>query len=338
MRHVQVGVVAVGLLAFGSAHARGDYSSTYAESMYAEYAAGANGQVIFEVSTREKNWQNTIADVPFQQLVGTPSYLISGEQVGLDVQNVRFVAPTESDGFDSFLVTELQNTVRGFEAQGFSLASGQYRTLRVRATIGGQRREHQAVEFCWFAQNHCTLFDPTVMFLDSIAENRINLAAQGREVIEEEESSASGEMGAAARCGLASNPSAISKSLTWAGRTVYYRNALGHTLVRKTLGGQQSGLRCDASCRPQPFGYSYASSCAGFLGWSCACDYKHAYGKSTTTGKWISNTRCTHKYAFAAKAAASVSNLGSLSVAISWYLDGTPDANGGSFTDTCGWF
>jgi hypothetical protein len=113
---------------------------------------------------------------------------------------------------------------------------------------------------------------------------------------------------------------------------------LGGTLVRKVLGGQQCGVRCDAYCRPSPYGYSYASSCQGYLGWSCRCDNQFAYGRTGGTGKYISQTKCTHRYALSAAASASVSNLGSASVSVNWTIAGTPDSNGGQYMDTCGWY
>ncbi len=81
-----------------------------------------------------------------------------------------------------------------------------------------------------------------------------------------------------------------------------------------------------------------SSSCQGYLGWSCSCDNDFGYGSTGGTGKWIAETKCTHKFAFSANASASVSNLGSASVTVNWSLDGTPDGNGGYYMDTCGYF
>jgi len=200
------------------AHASGGHSLDYAEKMYAEYQAGTNGRVVFEVNKREEGPLSGIANVPFGNRLAPRNYLLDGDQVGLAIQNTRFIPLSESQGFDAFMTEELKNTANGFESVGLPVAGGSYRTLRVRATINGERREHEAIEFCWATQNYCTVLDPTVVFADSMAENRVALASSGPLEQESAETSTSGERGTAARCGLASNPAYIGRSLTWAGR------------------------------------------------------------------------------------------------------------------------
>ncbi len=117
-----------------------------------------------------------------------------------------------------------------------------------------------------------------------------------------------------------------------------YKNVFGMTLVQKDMGAQKAGIRCDASCRPAPYGTSYASSAWGTLGWNAACDNDFGYGSSGGSGKWISETKCTHKWAGSATANASVTDIGSLSVAIQWSVDGGVDQNGGQVIDTCGFY
>jgi hypothetical protein len=345
MRHTQVGLVAVGLLALGvgptqaaEAHAT---SRGYAESTYAEYAAGTGNQIAFDVKTLTTGSLTQIANIPFGQLVATTDHLVDADQVGTELRAPRFVAPY-TQGFDVFMASELKNTAMGFETvAGHPVKLGVYRKLEVSTTIGSETRQHEALEFCWASLGHCVVVDPTVMFMDSMVKNRRRLVSQGwgPKVVEEPRTVApSGEMGTTAVCGLASNPATTNKVSNWGGYWIEYYNAFGGVLIRKDLGAQQSGIRCNTSCAPSPYGYSYASSCQGFLGWSCDCDNKFGYGTTGGTGKWIAESKCTHKYAFAANASASVSNLGSASVTINWSLDGTPDGNGGQMMDTCGYY
>jgi hypothetical protein len=343
VRPIQIGVVAVGLLTLGvgSAHAGEKGGSRgYAEGLYAEFAAGTGHRVSFEVKTLGTGALTQIADVPFNQLVSSAGYLIDADQVGTELRAPRFVAPY-TQGYDVFMASELRNTPNGFETVGYPVKGGVYRKLEIAATIGSETRRHEALEFCWASLGHCTVVEPAVMFMESMVTNRQRLAAQGWGPIMREEPRAevpAGEMGTSAVCGMASNPATANRSLTWGGYTIEYTNVFGGVLIRKVMGAQQSGLRCNTSCVPAPYGYSYASSCQGFLGWSCDCDNSFGYGTTNKTGKWISETKCTHKYAFTANAAASVSNLGSASVSINWALDGTPDANGGQLMDTCGYY
>jgi hypothetical protein len=340
MRHLRVGVVALGLLAFGvrPAHAAEAQAGLrgYAEGVYAEYAAGTGNQIAFDVKTLATGSMGQIADTPFGQLIAATGHRVDAEQAGTEIRAPRFVAPY-SRGFDVFMASELKNTPKGFETvAGYPLKAGTYRKLGVSATIGSETRQHEALEFCWASLGHCTVFDPTVMFLESMATSRRSLLTQGWGPKVTEESG--GEMGPMAVCGMASNPSVKTRSLTWGGYTIEYKNVFGGVLIRKAMGGQQSGLRCDTSCNPAPYGYSNASSCQGFLGWSCDCGNTFGYGTTGGTGKWISESKCTHKFAFTADVSASVSNLGSANVSINWSLDGTPDGNGGQLADTCGWF
>ncbi|MBZ4420723.1 hypothetical protein [Myxococcus sp. RHSTA-1-4] len=346
MRHIQVGLMAVGLLAFGAgtAQAAGNKAENrgYAESLYAEYAAGAGGRVAFDVETLASGPLKQVANVPFGELVKATDFMVDADQVGTEVRAPRFVAPYATRGYDVYMASELRNTPAGFETvAGYPITAGTWRKLEVSTTIGSETRRHEALEFCWASLGHCTVLDPTVVFMESTAKNRTRLMAEGwgPKVAEEKRPVAQGdEPVSLAACGLASNPAYIGKSLTWGAWTQTYYNIYGGTLVRKSLGGQQSGVRCNSSCQPAPFGYSNVSSCQGFLGWSCSCDNDFGYGATGTTGKWIAETKCTHKFAFSASASASVSNYGSASVSINWTMDGTPDGNGGYYMDTCGYF
>lgn len=346
MRRIQIGLAAVGMLTLGvgSAHAAGQNAGlrNYAEGVYSEYAAGAGDEISFDVKTLAAGSLKQIADVPFGELIATPGYMIAADELGTGIHDPRFVPSYATNGYDVFMATELKNTPMGFETvAGRSVQAGTYRKLEVFATIDSETRQHEALEFCWPSLGQCTVFDPTVIFMESVVKNQraaFLAQAKGPQVAAEVAQAPSGEMGTTATCGLASNPAYIGKSLTWKAYTIEYTNVFGGVLVRKNLGGQQAGVRCDSSCKPAPFGYSNVSSCQGFLGWSCSCDNDFGYGATGSTGKWIAETKCAHKYAFSASASASVSNFGSSSVSISWNIDGTTDGNGGYYSDTCGYF
>ena len=333
MHQVRWGLLAAGLLlAVVPGRAMAD-TWAYAEGVYAEYSAGTGKQVTFEVKTVGAGWLDEIAKVPFGELVGSSGHLVEAQQFGTELRNPRFVAEDPV----MLMRPELQYTAAGFEGVGYSLGEGTYRKLEVTTTIGADVRQHQAMEFCWSALGHCTVLDPTVLFLDSMVKSRLRLAAEGWGP-QAVEGPPSDEYGMTAVCGLASNPSVTNRSLTWGGYWIEYKDVFGIVLVRKTLGAQQSGIRCNTSCQPAPYGYSNASSCQGFLGWSCGCDNDFGYGTTGSTGKWIAETKCTHKFLLQASASASVSNLGSASVSINWALDGSPDGNGGQMMDTCGYY
>lgn len=305
----------------------------YAEGVYSEYSAGTGRSVLFSVQSVGAGSVSDLAGKPFADLVGLPSYVVEATQVGTEIRRAHFV-PAELDTLD---LSDLEATVEGFEKVGYPLELGRYRALQVTVTIGADVRTHQAVEFCWASLGHCAVLDPSVTFLQSLVDNRLRLAAEGwgpRLLVERNQP---GDAPTAV-CGLASNPSIKDRSYFWGAYTVDYKDIFGITLVHKALGSQKSGIRCDTSCRPQPYGYSNVSSASGTLGWNATCDNDFGYGASGGTGKWIAETKCTHKFLGSATANASVSNIGSLSVAISWNVDGGIDQNGGQIIDTCGYY
>lgn len=334
MHHVRVGLTAVALLflAAGSAQAGAIKAEpgAYADAVYAEYAAGAGYQVSFDVKTLAAGDLEAIAETRFGDLIAPSGHRVDAWQVGTEIRDPHFVTGPVLE------TTEMEYTAAGFKDAGYPLELGVYRTLQVTATIGSEVKQHEAIEFCWATLGHCALLDPTVLFVDSMVQNRQRLLGEGwgsQEVVVERN-----EPGLTAVCGLASNPSIKDRYRYWPGYWIEYKDVFGITLVHKNLGAQKSGIRCDTYCNPAPYGYSNSSSCQGFLGYSCDCDWAFGYGSTGGTGKWISETKCTHKFVFSANASASVSNLGSASVNINWALDGSPDSNGGQMMDTCGFF
>jgi len=314
--------------------------STYAEALYADYAAAADlpdGRrgVELEVRTAAAGALPELAGRSIESVVGLPAYRIEAGDGALRISDVRFVA------LDLAKVDagELATTVDDLDEAGLPLAEGRYRVLDVAAAIGGDARRHRAVELCWSSLDHCVVFDPAIEFLDSIVSGQRQRRAEGYAPRVEEERPAGSEPGPTlARCGLASNPYATSRSSTWGPYTVTYKNLLGIVMVYKSIGGQQSGVRCDASCNPQPFGYSNSSSGYANFPYNFDCGNAAAFGTTGGTGKWEAETKCSHGLQFDVKADFTIANLGSASVAVNWNTVGSVDANGGSLTDTCAWF
>lgn len=309
----------------------------YAEGIYAEYATGAGDRLLFEVETLASGRLAEIAGTPFGQLITVPGHLVVASQFGTQIRDPQFVTPATKGAEHS----DLEATVAGFEEVGYPIDLGRYRRLQVGVAMAGEIREHQALEFCWSSLGHCVVLDPVVVFLDSMVQNRLRLSAEGwgpRLVMRRPEE---GVIQHKATCGLASNPSKTDVYYYWGAYWVEYRNIFGMTLVHKDMGAQKAGIRCNASCMPDPYGYSNASSCWGTLGWTCACDNDFGYGTGGPggrSGKFMAETKCTHQWVLQAKASASVTGLGSIDVDIDWTVEGGVDANGGEIIDTCGWY
>ena len=305
----------------------------YAETIYSEYSAGTGRSVLFSVQGVSVGSVTDLAGKPFVDLVGLPNYVVAATQVGTEIRRAHF-EPADLAALD---LSDLEATVEGFDQVGYPVELGQYRTLQVTVAIGTDVRTHQAVEFCWATLGHCAVLDPSVTSLQSLVDNRMRLAAEGwgpRLVVERNQpSDAPGAV-----CGLASNPNIKDRYYYWGAYWVEYKNVFGMVLVRKDLGAQKSGIRCNTSCLPAPYGYSNVSSAYGTLGYSATCDNDFGYGSSGGTGKWIAETKCTHKFLGSASASATVFNQGTLSVSISWNVDGGIDQNGGQIIDTCGYY
>ncbi|QSX77567.1 hypothetical protein [Agrilutibacter solisilvae] len=312
-------------------------STGYADGVYADFAAASGRQVAFSLGTLETGTLKQLQGRSFGQILGTPRHLVEVDEDRLSLRNPRF--KRDLHGYDG---TELRGGVEGFEVAGLPLEMGRYRKLAVQTTVAGKTMRHQAIELCWEKLGHCVVYDPSIVFLDSIVNNRRLAKAAGygpRVQYGERPASLAGKLGDTklAACGLASNPAYISKWLTWGAWTQRYKNIYGITLVTKNLGGQQSGIRCNSSCYPAPFGYSNSSSGSGTLGYDVACGNAYNYGSSGRTGRWVAETKCAHK--FTGDASATVTRNGSGSgVTLSWNTNGGVDSNGGYFTDTCGFF
>jgi len=306
----------------------------YAEGIYREFAAASAQRVQFELKVLQTGSLSDLHGKSFGQLTGLPHYRVATDEDRFALRNGHFndqVAKIDRNEFDG--------GVEGFDVVGLPAHLGTYRKLSVSVSIDGKTRHHQALEFCWQTLNHCVVYDPSVEFIDSIVNNArlAKAAGYGPRVQMETAPARVTASSSLAACGLASNPAYISKWLTWAAWTQRYKNVYGMTLVTKNLGGQQSGIRCNSSCQPAPFGYSNSSSGSGTLGYDVDCGNAYNYGTSGRTGRWVAETKCAHKFTGSAEANVTRSGSGS-GVSLSWNTNGGIDSNGGYFTDTCGYF
>lgn len=309
----------------------------YAERLYADYSAATTSKAQLVAREVTGGALADLAGLKLADIVGTTRYSIEADEGALTLSAPHFGATAAAVGDDSTL------GVDGFDAAGWPVAEGTYRVFEVEVVLGKEQRTHRAVEFCWAAKHHCVVYDPSILFIDSVVNGQRELKASGWGAVQNFESAApSGTRlipnALAAHCGLASNPAYVGRSLTWGAYTRTYKNVYGVTMVTKNMGAQQAGLRCNSSCQPAPFGYSNASSAFANVPFSVDCD--HAFGSGTTgrTGKFDAETKCAHRLVFSAKVDVSVENRGSAAVDIKWDTTGSVDGNGGHYIDTCGYF
>ena len=308
----------------------------YAEKIYSEYAASADDKVSFDLNVVAHGKLKDLAGKKFADIISAPQRKLTATDNGFVTSSHAF----QNVVANSAELDVLSKTVADFEAVGYPVAEGNYRVLDVITTVGRDVSSHKAIEFCWKSQFHCVLLDPSIEFIDSIANNRIQLMAKGAgpTVTTVASGATAGVQGITGVCGLASNHAIKQRTVTYGARNLKYKNIFGGTLVNKDLGGQQSGVSCDTSCKPKPYGYSNVSSAQGYLGWRTACANNSGLGITGTTAKFIGKTMCTHQYAVAASASITVLNYGTAGVDLKVDVGGSVDANGGSVYESCGYF
>lgn len=312
-------------------------TGSYAEDLYREYAAATGEALSFSLDTIESGPLAELSGQPVSHFTGTPDYIVVAENTGLSLSEVQLF-PAEQ--VKTAYLDDLSATVDGFGEAGFPVSMGQYRLLAVTLKSGGISREHVALEACWHEQGHCVVYDPAIEFIDSEVNNLRALRAEGWAPQAHEEVASiipDGEALKAGRCGLASRPSAIGFSWTWGRRTVTYKNLYGITMVQKTIGEVRTGVRCDASCRPAPFGHSHNSSAWANIPFSVQCDAASRGGTSGTTGRYVGKSGCAHRTILGAKFNATAKGVG-LGVDVQINSTGSVDQNGGSFQDSCRFF
>lgn len=321
-------------------HAGTPAPSNYAEGVYADFAKASSSRVSFEVRTIASGPMRQLEGRSIAQVIGEPRYQLGFEET----RDSRVVGAAFAPTAARIDRTALDGGVEGFDVVGLPVGQGHYRNLSVRASASGQVRTHQAIEFCWDAQDHCVVYDPQIEFLDSVVNNYRLAKAEGDGTrIEEIPAPVATGIGGRpdvtiqASCRLASNHGIIGLKVTSPSRTVTYKNIYGMTLVKKTLGAQQRGITCTSSCNPAMYGYSNASSGYGSLGYEVDCGYKHTTGTTGRKGTSVSEAKCAHTFTGTAKADVSIKGKGA-AVDLAWSTNGGVDGSGGALTDTCGFF
>lgn len=317
----------------------GDLTDTdsHAREVYGHYQDAAGGKVQFEVSTVESGRLLDVLDRSVNELVSVPGYRLTMEEQGTEITAIKSQARDSST--DEWAQPVLLSK---FDDLGRDTGAASYRILSVNVNRGGELSAHRALQVCWDAGANCLVMDPVVERLESFAEDRARLLAEGWKV-ESQVKQLGGEVQAQAVCTLSSNFNAVSRSLTWASRTITYKNLYGITVVTHRLGSQQTGISCyvsSGSCRAATFGYSSASSCDANLGFNCDCSNTgNQSGTSTNAARAWSETKCEHKNVLQGSANVSWSRSGvGAGFNISWSTSGgTVNANGGTQYDTCAW-
>jgi hypothetical protein len=328
-----VAAIAASLLSTAAFGAKGDY----AEALYRDYGSLSQGAVSFELEVLEQGPLEKLSGQPLVNFTGLPEYTIV---VDADSDIRRPQAAFARADLTEIYLQDLEFSVEGFAEVGFPLELGDYRLLAVNTGIGKQRQSHIALEFCWAAQGHCVVFDPNIDFIDSEVNSWRSAVASGWGLQIHEESAAidTGKgISVQAACGLASNPSVTSRSYSRGSRTVTYKNLYGITMVQKSIGAVQAGLRCSTSCSPSPFGYANASSAWANIPFSVACGNKVASGTSGGRGKFVAKSGCSHRTVLGASFSATAKGVG-LSVDVQIDATGSVDLNGTEYIDTCGYY
>ena len=309
----------------------------YAERLYADYAADNDTGVGIAVTTIATGSMKTLSGMTIQRVVGAPAHHVEADDGALRVSGTHF-APFDANKVN---YAELDGLVDAFDGVGYPIADGAYRLLDVDVAIGNESKRHRAVEFCWPAQQHCVVFDPTIEFLDAIVAGHRTRKADGWAPRVVYGSPSVADAVPPEGCGLASRPYATSRSTWWGRYKIEYYNLLGQTIIRKQMGAQEIGIRCNASCNVSPYATSEGSSAQTFGGgtaYSVDCGNAAGWGSTGNTAKAEAETKCSHRLTFGARADASVSNFGSLAVDVQWNTQGSIDTRGGQMIDSCGYY
>lgn len=307
----------------------------YAEGVYRDFVAMHQGSLRIEIKAAESAPLDRLAGRDMQSLTGFPQFsLLVDDESDFRLPTARYVETNRDDLY----LQDLAASVDGFAKVGYPLELGDYRLLTVSTEVDGLRQQHVAVEFCWNSLGHCVVFDPSIDFLDSTVNSYRAARAEGWALQIHEDSEVDligGDTRAKARCGLASNPSVTARSYSRGARTVTYKNLYGITMVQKTVGAVQAGLRCSSTCAPSPFGYANASSAWSNIPFSVQCGNRANSGTSGGRGKFVAKSGCAHRTVLGAKFSATAKGVG-LSADVQIDATGSIDMNGTEYIDTCG--
>jgi len=315
-------------------------SAKHAEEVYGQYQAAAPGRITFELDTLKSGALREVAEQPVNALVGVPDSHLSMSFRGTDITALRLEQGRPAG--DEWAVPV---NLKTFDSLGHPVDAGSYRLLAVRTVLDGVRSEHRALEVCWTADRYCLVMDPVVKDLETFANTRRRLVAEGWAPVEQfvEAPRPSGVAGLAGVCTLNSAITSTTKSRSYSGYRVTYTNLYGITVVEKTVGAQQVGISCyknsAGACVSSGFGYSNASSCWANVGFSCDCENTGnligASADGAATKAW-SETRCAHQAILTASAAFTLQGSGA-SFNVNWQTSGSVDSNGGQMYDACSW-
>ncbi len=318
--------------------------ANYAEGLYNEYATATSGAISFSVETLESGDMTALAGKPFNTLITVPEYRILADQTGTILSNPRFAVPEDP----AYGQRNMEDQADRFADFGLPLEDGSYRLLQVSATIGGDQRSHEALEFCWSGLDHCAVLDPVVDYLQTKVETRLRLKAEGwgprvtyltqpanattsRQPASDATSEAKGT------CGLASHPKDYGLTYTWAHYDATGKDIYGITVWTLSLGEQQAGITCDTSCKPQPFALSNTSSGSGWPGYHFGHDNKGVTGTTGSTSRTIAQTDGDVAFVGSASVSVTVEGKGD-GISLKWDLSSAAYSNGGTYTDSCAYF
>lgn len=315
-------------------------SAKHAEGVYGEYQAAAHGRITFEVQTLKSGTLREVAEQPVNTLVGVPDSHLRMSFRGTDITALSLEQGRPAG--DEWAVPV---SLKTFDTLGHPVDAGSYRLLLVRKSLDGVSSEHRALEVCWTADRYCLVMDPVVQNLETLADTRSRLVAEGWAPVEQLVAAPkpSGVAALAGVCTLNSATTSTTKSKSYPGYKVTYKNLYGITVVEKTVGAQQAGISCyknsAGACVSSGFGYSNASSCWANVGFSCDCENTGnlvgASADGAATKAW-SETRCAHQAILTASAAFTLEGSGA-SFNVNWQTSGSVDSNGGQMYDACSW-
>jgi hypothetical protein len=311
----------------------------YAEQVYGDYQTAAKGQIAFELTTLDAGRLSEVADRSVNELVGVPGSWIQMNQRATEIDGVRSEPRNPEEDEWSAVVS-----LSGFEELGLSVAEGSYRLLLVQVALDRAESEHQALEVCWAAEDHCIVMDPVVLQLDAFSQSRRELLNTGLLPVATgltPTAIAAPDAQAVGACTLNSHPTWTGAKIDYPAWGVDYKNIFGITLVHKDMGAQQAGVSCyvasDGACKSSGFGFSNTSNCFANLGYTCECDNTGNHiglSPDGVTVKSWAEAKCAHRVVLDANVSWTIEGVGS-GFSIKWETSGSIDSNGGQLFDAC---
>ncbi len=322
---------AVILANLGNAHAS---TQGYAEALYSDYSTASNNQVTFTLYELAQGSMSSLKGAPISLLIGAPSYIVSGSDHAISIENVKLEAvagrksPVDAE--------DLNFEVDEFDRTGYPYKQGEYRLFTVGVQIGKELYSHKAVEFCWEKQSYCQVIDLNVDFLDSVVNGIREQKAKGWSVLHT--STPADTMTEAGRCGIASNPSIKTREENWPAYDRVYKRGGGRVMGRIYVKSVQLGMRCDTSCNGQVYGLVNASSGTAYGITSTVCDMAEDKVNSGRSVRHLGVTGCAHKTNGHAQFDISIEGLGSLATDFDIDIQGAHHQNGGVLRESCAFF